>query len=446
MRHVYFDHAATTPTDPRVSEAMLPYMGELFGNPSALYRSGRVVKEAIFQARKSIAAILGVRPEELYFTGGGTESDALAIFGVMKKSPGHMITATTEHHAVLYNAEELEKSGKEVTFVPVDSEGIVRLDELKSAIRPDTTLVSIMYVNNEIGAVAPLKEMAKIIQLERERRKLAGEKLPIWFHTDACQAAGYLTLEVQKLGVDLMTINGSKIYGPKGIGLLYVKRGVKIAPLWQGGGQEQRIRSGTEHVAGIIGLAKALEIVQEKREEENMRLLELRDYFIQELFTKVPKIVLNGPAHPAGARHGGHPTLRLPNNVNVSVLDIEGEAFLLYLDRYGIEASTGSACDSITLDPSHVILALGKPYEFAHASMRFTLGRSTIKADIDYAMLHIPSVVEILRQISSISLDLDATSMSHAGAFAGEGLPHWEVKRGTKLKNMNAQEHENIKQ
>ncbi|OGZ45635.1 MAG: hypothetical protein A3C84_05275 [Candidatus Ryanbacteria bacterium RIFCSPHIGHO2_02_FULL_48_12] len=425
QKRTYLDHAATTSTDTRVVRAMQPFFSKMYGNPSSLYADGRMAKEALQKARSSIATILGARPEEIIFTGSGTESDALAILGVMRAYSGkHMITDTIEHHAVLYNAELLEKEGFPVTYLPVDAEGFVDIKKLVVAVRPDTVLISIMYANNEIGTIQPIAEIAKLVRRIRKERIISGNETPIWLHTDACQAAGYLDVNIERLGVDLLTLNGSKIYGPKGMGVLYRRRGVKIAPLWLGGGQEQKLRSGTENIAGIVGIARALEIAQSHKDGENKRLSKLRDYFIREVFARIPKIVLNGPE---GER-------RLSNNVNISILDIEGEAMLLYLDAYGIEASTGSACDSATLDPSHVILGIGRPYEFAHASMRFTLGRATTKKDLDYVLQVMPGIVEKLRKISPINLDMNATQMSHASAFAGQGLPHWEKKRGTKLK------------
>ncbi len=433
FRRVYFDHAAATPMDSRVKKAMLPYLAGEFGNPSSLYSHGRSAKSVLQYARESIARMLHAHPEEIIFTGSGTESDALAVLGVMhfygakQASPpkGHLITTAIEHHAVLYNAEKLEKEGYDVTYLPVDGEGFISLNTLRKAIRPDTVLISVMYANNEIGTIEPIAEIGKLVKEIRAQRSKDGSATPIWFHTDACQAAGYGEMDVTKLGVDLLTANGSKIYGPKGTGFLYVRKGVRIDPLWRGGGQENQLRSGTENIAGIVGLATAFKIAQHERVDEVARLSTLRDYFIEELFARVPKIVLNGPRDSAK---------RLPNNVNVSILDIEGEAMLLYLDRYGIEASTGSACDSATLDPSHVILALGKPYEFAHASMRFTLGKSTTKKDIDYVMSKLPAIAETLRKISPVNIDMNAKEMSRAFAFAAEGLPHWEKKRGTKLR------------
>lgn len=421
---IYLDHAATTPMDPKVKKVMAPFYADVFGNPSALYENGRNAKEALRIAREQVAGILHVRPEEIIFTGSGTESDALAVLGVMRLRPGaHMITDTIEHHAVLSNAEMLEKEGYAVTYVPVNKEGFVDVDAVEKAIRPDTVLVSIMYANNEIGTIEPIEDIARIIKRVRKERMVGGNMMPLWFHTDACQAAGYLDINAERLGVDMLTLNGSKIYGPKGVGVLYRRKGVQIQPLYQGGGQEQKLRSGTENVANIMGLAYALQIAEDRKGVEVPRTSALRDYFIEQLFLRIPKIVLNGPTG----------NMRLPNNVNVSILDIEGEAMLLYLDAHGIEASTGSACDSSTLDPSHVILGIGRPYEFAHASMRFTLGRHTTKQELDYVLKVLPDIVEKLRRISPINIDIDAQEMSRASAFAGEGLPHWERKRGTKL-------------
>lgn len=420
MKEVYLDHAATTYLDPRVKDAMEPYWEMEYGNPSSLYRPGRRAKDALDHARDTVARILKCRPEELVFTGGGTEAINLALFGVArfyKDQAKHLITTKIEHHAVLHSMEALAKEGFEVTYLDVDECGLVDPEDVRKALRLDTLFVAIMYANNEIGTIEPISEIAKIIQEYRKEKyklKIVNCKLEIsgktpFFMTDACQAAGALDLDVQKLGVDMLAMNGSKIYGPKGVGCLYIRKGVRIKPLIYGGGQENNLRSGTENVPGIIGFAKALEIAHEEKEKENTRLTELRDYLTNRLLTEIPKMVLNG-----------HPTKRLPNNVNVSVLDIEGEAVILYLDAKGIYCSTGSACTSTTLDPSHVILALGRPYEYAHGSIRFTLGRRTTKEDIDYVMEVFPGVVETLRKISPIRLEIGQTTVSHPEAFAGQ--------------------------
>lgn len=435
MREVYLDHAATTYLDPRVKEAMEPYWMEEYGNPSSLYLRGRRAKDALDKARGTVARILNCRPEEIIFTGGGTEAINLAIFGVVRqydkgerKPRGHLITSKIEHHAVLHSMEALAKEGFEVTYLDVDEYGLVDPEDVWKALRPDTLLVSIMYANNEIGTIEPIEEIGKVIKKYRADRvkTIASGSDPKpytlnptpLFMTDACQAAGALDLDVQKLGVDLLVFNGSKIYGPKGVGALYVRRGVRLKPLIYGGGQENNLRSGTENVPGIVGLAKALEIAHEEKEKENARLTELRDYLINRLLTEIPKTVLNG-----------HPTRRLPNNVNVSVLDIEGEAVVLYLDARGIYISTGSACTSTTLDPSHVILAIGRPYEYAHGSLRFTLGRRTTKEDLDYFMEVFPGVAEKLRKISPVRIEVGQKTISHPEAFAGQGA---KVKVGGK--------------
>lgn len=413
MREVYLDHAATTYLDPRVKEAMEPYWEMEYGNPSSLYLRGRHTKDALDNARKTVAQVLNCRVEEIIFTGGGTESINLAIFGTarMHKDKGkHMITSKIEHHAVLNSMEALIKEGFEITYLDVDKYGLVDPEDIKRSLRPDTMLVSIMYANNEIGTIEPIEEIGKIIKQVRTERKANNNQAPIFFHTDACQAAGALDLDVEKLGVDMFSINGSKIYGPKGVGCLYLNRNVRVKPLIYGGGQENTLRSGTENVPGIVGFAKALEIAQEEKKRENARLVELRDYFISRFLKEIPKTILNG-----------HPVLRLPNNINISVMDIEGEAVVLYLDAKGIYMSTGSACTSTTLDPSHVILALGRPYEHAHGSLRFTLGKRTTKEDLDYVMEVLPGVVEKLRKISPVRMEVDQREVSNPQAFAGQG-------------------------
>ena len=430
MKEVYLDHAATTYLDPRVKEAMEPFWSENFGNPSSLYRVGRRAKDALDSARETIARILNCRADELIFTGGGTEAINLALFGavhfysnILKNvgmSRGHIITSKIEHHAVLRSMEALMKEGYEITYLNVDEDGLVDPEDVKKAIRPDTILVSIMYANNEIGTIEPIEDIGKVVKEFKANRvkPIANSSDPKpytlnplpFFMTDACQAAGALDLDVQKLGLDFLAMNGSKIYGPKGVGCLFIRRGVRVKPLIYGGGQEGNLRSGTENVPGIIGFAKALEIAHAEKDQENARLTELRDYFIKRLMTEIPKMVLNG-----------HPTKRLPNNVNVSVLDIEGEAVILYLDEYGISCSTGSACTSITLDPSHVILEIGRPYEYAHGSIRFTLGRRNTKEDIDYVMKVFPEIVGKLRKISPVRLEVGQKTVSHPEAFAGQG-------------------------
>lgn len=423
-RIVYLDHAATTPTDPAVVQAMLPYFTEKFGNPSGLYGIAREGAEALTDARAKIAKILNCTPTEIIFTGGGTESDNLALFGIARKYGAnpkwgkHIITSQIEHHAVLLPTEVLKKEGFEITEVGVNEHGEVSADAVIAAVKPETVLISIMYANNEVGTIEPIADIGRAL-LKWKKEHGRGPTDPPFFHTDACQAAGALNLDVAQLHVDLLTLNGSKIYGPKGVGLLYARRGVQLTPHIVGGGQENRIRSGTENVPAIVGLAAALHLAQEKSAQENARLTELRNYLWAGLQERIPKLVLNG-----------HPTNRLPNNLNFTILDIEGEAVLLYLDEYGIACSTGSACTSTSLDPSHVILAMGKPYEYAHGSMRMTLGAATTRADIDHVLAVLPPIVELLRSISPVKLELGQkqTDMAARAAFVEDGVPHWMKK------------------
>ena len=394
FKKIYLDHAATTPLDPQVLKAMLPYLKEKYGNPSSLYQKGIESKEAVNGARKKVAKVLGGHEEEIIFCGSGTESDNLALRGTArayKKKGNHIITTQIEHHAVLNTAHALEKKGYEVTYLKVDKEGLVNPADLEKAIKKETILVSIMYANNEIGTIEPIAEIGKITQ----------EK-GIIFHTDACQAAGALPLDVHRLKVDLFTLNGSKIYGPKGTGVLYIRQGVKIDPIITGGSQERNLRAGTENVAGIVGLAKALEIAETKRKIESRRLINLRDYLIKGILAKIPRVILNGSQDK-----------RLPNNINVSILDVEGESLILYLDKYGIQTSTGSACTSVNLEPSHVLLALGLPYEYAHGSLRLTLGKNTAKKDLDYVLKVLPQIVKKLREISPVKLGLEPEKSKH---------------------------------
>lgn len=389
-KNIYLDHAATTAVREEVMEAMAPYWQEKFGNPSSFHSPGKIAKDAMEVARETIAKILNCRALEIIFTAGGTESDNLAILGAARANKNfghHIITSKIEHPAVLESCKKLERDGFDVTYLPVDKDGIVKLDELKKALRPETILVSIMYANNEIGTIQPISEIVKILRDNTDKKKTGWPYL----HIDACQAAGALELDVVKLNVDLLTFNGSKIYGPKGVGALYVKKGVKVEPLIYGGGQERKMRSGTENVPAIIGLAKALELAQKEKEQENGRLSALRDYFIKEALKKI-----------SGARLNGSATSRLPNNINISVPHVEGEAMVLYLDSYGIYVSTGSACSSASLLPSHVLLALGLPHDLAHNSLRFTLGRKTVKADLDYVLEVLPKIIKKLTEISSL--------------------------------------------
>lgn len=400
---IYMDHAATTPMDKKVIEAMMPFFDVHYGNPSSLHAPGQIAAGVLAGARESIAKHLNAHADEMIFCSGGTESDNLAIMGVVnsakaelckkfgKNAVPHIITSAIEHPAVLEPLLKLEYKGLiKLTQIEPASNGIVSVKDVQNAITDQTVLVTIMYANNEIGTIQPIAEIGKAIL---KYRKQSDSVYP-YFHSDACQAAGYLDLNVEKLHVDLLTLNGGKIYGPKGIGLLFVRRGVKIEPQILGGGQERRIRSGTENVPGIAGLAKALDMAQNKREKESARLVKLRDRLMNGLL-KIEKSRLNGDEK-----------MRLPNNVNISFMDIEGEAAMLYLDAKGVYCSTGSACASTSLDPSHVILALGMSYEAAHGSLRFTLGQSTTMKDIDYVIKVMPEIVKRLRAISPVSLDM----------------------------------------
>ncbi|OGF23883.1 hypothetical protein A3H66_01220 [Candidatus Falkowbacteria bacterium RIFCSPLOWO2_02_FULL_45_21] len=421
MKRIYLDHAATTATDKEVLKAMLPYFSQVSGNPSALHFDGRQAKEALDSARQRMAKIINAEANEIIFCSSGSESDNLAILGaarLYKNKGNHLVSTSIEHHAVLNPLEHLEKKeGFRVSVLAVESNGIINLERILASLGPETILISVMYANNEIGAIQPIKGIAELIKKWKEKNN-RGSIEPPFLHTDACQAAGYLDLDVKRLGVDLMTLNGSKIYGPKGVGMLYVRRGIGLQPIVHGGGQERGLRSGTENLAGIVGFAKALELAQKQRKEESARLRALRDYFFEQILKNIPKTFINGDLKN-----------RLPNNVNVSILDIEGEAALLYLDDQGISASTGSACDSSRLEPSHVILALGRPYEYAHGSLRFTTGKETTKKEIDYAVKALKEIVEKLRKISPLNIQIgDDKTLVGKKVFIQSGRPHWERK------------------
>jgi cysteine desulfurase len=392
MKRIYLDHAATTYLDPRVKEEMEPYWIKHFGNPSAIYEEGRVVNRVLSETRKEVASIINAKPNEIIFTGGGTESDNLAILGAArayKKYGNHIITTKVEHHAVLHAFSALEKEGFKTTYIDVDKDGIIDLKKFKAALKKETILVSVMLVNNEIGTIQPIAEISKIIRAHRKTNSLSGP-LPL-LHTDAIQGAAYLDLNVSKLGVDLMSLNGSKIYGPKGVGLLYIKQGIDLEPVIHGGGQEKNLRSGTENVPGIVGFVKALELVQKDREKESERLIKLRDMLIDGILEEIPDSVLNGSKEE-----------RVPHNVNVSFYGVEGESVVLYLDAKGIACSTGSACSSSSLETSHVIKALNRSYEYAHGSIRFSLGKVTTKEDIEYVLKVLPLTIKTLRDISAL--------------------------------------------
>jgi len=386
---IYFDHAATTPLDPEVLGKMLPYFSGEYTNPSSMHASGRRAAAVMKKARSEVAKVLHALPEEIIFTGSGTESDNAALFGVARANHAkgnHIIISAIEHKAILESARRLEKEGFSVTMLHVDGLGTIDIEECLRHITPQTILISVMYANNEIGTIEPIKELATALEKHR-----GTNTFPL-LHTDACQAAGALSLNVKELGVDLMSLNGSKIYGPKGVGILYKKKGIKIEPLIVGGEQEMNLRAGTESLPLIVGCTEALRRADEDREDESKRLMKLRDYFIEQLFKKIPNVILNG-----------HPHRRLPNNIHISIPHIEGESILLMLDTHGIEASTGSACSALDLKPSHVLLALGQSADLAHGSIRFSLGRSTTKAEIDEVLNIFPGIVSYLSSISALT-------------------------------------------
>lgn len=380
---IYFDNAATTPTDPEVVEAMRPFFTEKFGNPSTLYDIGREAKAAIEEAREKVAALIGADPSDVLFTSGGTESDNHALIGVAyanEKKGNHIITTAIEHHAVLEPAEFLKERGFKVTILPVDEYGLVDPKEVKKTITDKTVLISVMHANNEVGTIEPIAEIGKIAR-----------EAGAYFHTDAVQTVGHLPIDVNAMNIDILSMSGHKFYGPKGIGAIYIRKGTRIIPFMHGGGQERKKRAGTHNVPGIVGLGKAAEIAAARMEEEASHLVRLRDKLIKGILDRVEDVRLNG-----------HPTERLPNNVNVCVEGAEGEAMLLSLDMEGICVSSGSACTSGTLNPSHVLLAMGISPEIAHGSLRLTLGRSTTEAEIDFFLDVLPPIVERLRKMSPL--------------------------------------------
>lgn len=390
MPKIYLDYAATTPTDKRVVTAMLPYFRKFFGNPSSLHSFGQEAKRAIEEARRKVASLIGAEPEEIVFTSGGTEANNFALKGTAYSFRNHkiqIITSAIEHHSVLEPCKFLEKQGFKVIYLPVDEHSLVDLKKLEKVLTTEIVLVSIMFANNEIGTIQPIQEIAEIIRKFRSRQGL-NNQLP-YFHTDAVQAVGHLMIDVKRLGVDFLSLSGHKFYGPKGVGALYVRKGIKISSLLHGGEQEKGRRASTENVPGIVGLGVAAEIAVKNMTHENERLVKLRDEFVAGILNNIPKARLNG-----------HPTKRLANNINISILGAEGEAMLLSLDEVGVACSTGSACSSSTLEPSHVLTALGLPPEVAHSSLRFTLGRETKKEDLDYTLQQLVKIVERLRKIS----------------------------------------------
>ena len=383
---IYLDNAATTKTAPEVVEAMLPYFSELYGNPSSVYQFSQKSKEAIAASRETIAGALGAKPEEIYFTAGGTEADNWAIKAAAeayRAKGNHIITSKIEHHAVLHTCQWLEKQGYEVTYLDVDESGIVKLDQLKKAVRPETILISIMFANNEIGTIQPVKEIG---QIAREHG--------ILFHTDAVQAFGQIPIQVDELGIDMLSSSGHKLNGPKGIGFLYIRKGVKIRSFIHGGAQERKRRAGTENVPGIVGYGAAVERGVRTMEERTAMERKLRDHLIDRVLHEVPYTRLNG-----------HRTRRLPNNANFSFQFVEGESLLIMLDMEGICGSSGSACTSGSLDPSHVLLAIGLPHEIAHGSLRLTLSEETTEEELDYVVEAIKKIVEKLRGMSPLYED-----------------------------------------
>jgi cysteine desulfurase len=383
MNRVYMDYAATTPTHPEVLDAMLPYFTDIFGNPSSLYACGLEARRAINEVRQKIADFIGAATDEIVFTSGGSEADNLALEGVayaQGKKGRHIITSSIEHHAVLRTCEFLVKRGFQVTYLPVDAYGLVDPEMVRRAITPETILISIMHANNEIGTIEPLSAISKIA---RENH------IPL--HSDAVQTLGHLPIDVKELGVDMLSMSAHKLYGPKGVGALYIHKGIRITSFLHGGEQEKGRRAGTENVPGIVGLGKAIEIAQKEMAEEAIRLTGLRERLIQGLMQRIDHMQLNG-----------HPTKRLPNNASFNIEYVEGESMLLRLDLEGICVSTGSACSSSSLEPSHVLLATGCPREQAHGSLRLTIGKWTTEAEIDRILEVLPRIVKQLRDMSPL--------------------------------------------
>lgn len=385
MKKIYMDNAGTTPMRKEVLEAMMPYMTERFGNASTIYSLGREARKALEDSREKVANLIGAKPEEIFFTAGGTESDNWALRGIAeanKDRGNHIITSSIEHHAVLHTCQDMEKQGYRVTYLPVDKFGFVSPEYVDNAITDGTILVSIMHANNEIGTIEPIAEIGKVIKQKDKK---------IYFHTDAVQTVGKIPVNVDELGVDLMSISSHKIYGPKGVGALYIRKGTHIKPFITGGAQERQKRAGTENIPAIVGFGRACELVSAELDQEREKLSRLRDRLIRGIMNSIPFVHLNG-----------HPTMRLPNNVNVCFEFIEGESLLLNLDMKGVCASSGSACTSGSLEPSHVLLAIGLPHELAHGSLRLTLGRDNTQEDVDYVLEVLPSIVSKLREMSPL--------------------------------------------
>ncbi len=383
MKKVYLDYAATTPCDPQVYAAMEPYFFEKFGNASSLHAYGQEAKKALEDSRETLANFIGAKPEEIVFTSGGTESDNTALLGVayaLEKKGNHIITSAIEHHAITEPLKFLEKKGFKVTYLGVDKDGLVSCEDLKKAITDKTILVSIIHANNEMGTIEPIAQLAEVVK----------EK-GIYFHTDAVQTFGHIPINVNELNVDLLSLSAHKFYGPKGVGALYIRKGTRIETFMRGGDQERNRRASTHNISGIVGVAKAIELCQKNMEAEMKFQSALRDKLIKEIPIRIPEVRLNG-----------HSIKRLPNNVNFSIKYIEGESILLSLDMLGIACSTGSACTSSSLEPSHVLLAIGLDHETAHGSLRITMGRWTKESDIDYLLEKLPQVVQKLRSMSPL--------------------------------------------
>lgn len=384
-KQVYMDYSATTYTKPEVLEEMLPFFTENFGNPSSLYSFSDKTKKAVNLARERVAKALNAEKNEIFFTSGGSEADNWVMKGIAyanKKKGNHIITTKIEHHAILHTAQFLEKEGFKVTYLPVDEEGFVNVEDIKNAITDETILVSVMFANNEIGTIEPIKEIGKLCKEKN-----------IYFHTDAVQAIGHVDIDVKDMNIDLLSMSAHKFYGYKGVGALYIKNGVKIQNLIHGGGQERGKRASTENIAGIVGLGKAIELAMENMPEENKKLSNLRGRLIRGIEERIPEVKLNGPKDMSK---------RLPNNVNFSFIGIEGETLLLDLDMNGIFGSTGSACASASLDPSHVLLSIGLPHEIAHGSLRLSLGAKNTEEDIDYVLEVLPKIIKQRREMSPL--------------------------------------------
>lgn len=393
---IYLDHAATTPVDKEVFEEMKPYFTEKYGNPSSIYTLGQESKTAIEEARESIANILGAKPDEIIFTSGATESNNLAVRGITQiatqmnaEKPVHIITTAIEHKSVIEPCQSLEKMGTEATYLPVDKDGVVDLKVLENSIKENTVLISVMHANNEVGTVEPIEEIGKIVKSVKEKRK--EESLPLYFHTDAVQSFQYLDTNVDKLGVDMLSLTGHKFYGPKGVGILYVRKGTKFLPQQQGGAQERKRRAGTENVPYIVGMAKAMTLAGKQKTANSKQMETLKNKLVTGILEKIPDTIL-----------AGHPTVRLPHNAAFCFKNIEGESILINLDFEGIAASSGSACTSGSLNPSHVLLAMGYDHETAHGSIRFTLGKENTEKDIDYVLEKLPPIIDKLRKMSPL--------------------------------------------